>query len=151
MIILLKLAFKNVRRILAFPREQRKQIRSMTKKDLQLLRCLFVQDIVYIVCNIFLNVYYVYAVARMDQNQTSLELTIGDFLHKILNFLQFIPFCGSFFIFMAVSKVFRNELKRMMYKMIGKNLTPIREEENRQEHVRRDSVKLNVVNTVVSS
>ncbi len=151
MIILLKLAFKNVRRILAFPREQRKQIRSMTKKDFQLLHCLFVQDIVYIVCNIFLNVYYVYAVARMDQNQTSLEATISDFLHKILNFLQFIPFCGSFFIFMVVSKVFRNELKRMMYKMIGKNLTPIHEEENRQEHVRRDSVKLNVVNTAVSS
>ncbi len=151
MIILLKLAFKNVRRIRAFPREQRKQIRSMTKKDFQFLRCLFVQDILYIICNIFLNVYDVYAVGRVDKNPTSLELAISDFLHKLLNFLQLIPFCGNFFIFIVVSKVFRNELKRMMYKMIGKSSTLIREEENRQKHVEKDSVKLNVVNPVVSS
>ena len=42
MIILCIFAFKNVRRIRAIPREKRHQIRSMTKKDFQLLRCLFV-------------------------------------------------------------------------------------------------------------
>ena len=52
MIILSIFAFKNVRHIRAIPRQQRHQIRSMTKKDFQLLRCLFVQDIVYIIFSI---------------------------------------------------------------------------------------------------
>jgi hypothetical protein len=148
MTVLLILAFRNARRIRAIPREQRKQMRSMTKKDFQLLRCLFFQDIVYIVCNIFLNVYYVYSVARIDQNPSNLELIICDFVKKLLSFLQLIPYCDNFFIFIIVSKVFRNELKRMLYKMFGKNLSPIREDENRHEHVEKDSMKLNVVNTV---
>jgi hypothetical protein len=122
----------------------------MTKKDFQLLRCLFVQDIVYIIFNIFLNVYYVYAVTTMNETQTILVQFISEILEEFLTFLQFIPFCVSFFVFILVSKAFRSELKRMIYKMIGKNLAPIREEENIQENAERDSVKLNVaVSTIV--
>jgi hypothetical protein len=149
MIILLIIALKNVRRIRAVPRKQRQKIRTMTKKDFQLLRCLFVQDIVYIICNLFLTIYYAYAATRIDQTQTYLELIISDFLKNLFTLLEFIPFCASFFIFIVVSKAFRSELKRMIYKMIGKKLISIRNKENRQGIVRRDSVELNVVNTVV--
>ena len=45
MIVLSILSFKNVRHIRPVPRQQRKQLRSMTKKDFQLLRCLYVHNI----------------------------------------------------------------------------------------------------------
>jgi hypothetical protein len=45
---------------------------------------------------------------------------------------------------MALSKSFRNELKRTIYKIRGKDLVPIREEENKQENI------FNVVTPVVS-
>ena len=48
MIILTILALKNVGHIKSIPRRRQNQLRSMTKKDFQLLRCLFTQDIVYI-------------------------------------------------------------------------------------------------------
>jgi len=147
MIILLIFAFKNVHRIQTIPRQQRHPIRSMTKKDFQLLRCLFVHDVVYIICNFFLNVYYVYSAARVRQVQTTLEEAIGDFFGDFLTFFQQISYCVSFFIFIIVSKAFRNELKRRMYKMVGKNLNHVREEENNK----RDNVELNVVNSVVLS
>jgi len=152
MVILLIFAFKNVQRIRSIPRQQRQQIRSMTKKDFQLLRCLFVQDILYIISNIFLNIYYVYAVTTMNETKTILEQVISGFLEESLIFLQLIPCCGSFLVFIIVSKAFRSELKRMVYKIFGKNLTPIREEENNQENAERDNVKLNivVVSTIVS-
>jgi hypothetical protein len=44
----------------------------------------------------------------------------------------------------AVSRSFRNELKRTIYKICGKGLVPIREEENKQENI------FNVVTPVVS-
>ena len=147
MIILLVFAFKNVHRIQAIPRQQRHQIRSMTKKDFQLLRCLFAHDILYIICNFFLNVYYAYAAARITQVQTPLEEAISSFFRNFLTFLQQISFCVSFFIFILVSKAFRNELKRMIYKMVGKNLNHVREEENHE----RDNVELNVVHAIVLS
>jgi hypothetical protein len=147
MIILSIFAFKNVRGIRVIPRQRQTQIRSMTKKDFQLLRCLFVHDIVYIICNFFLNLYYVYAAARVRQVQTTLEEAIGDFFGDFLTFLQQIAYCVSFFIFIIVSKAFRNELKRMMYKMVGKNLNHVREEENNK----RANVELNVVHSVVLS
>jgi hypothetical protein len=145
MIILLVITFKNVHRIRAVPHQQRHQVRTMTKKDFQLLRCLFIQDVVYIPCNIFLNVYYAYVVATMNQTQTSLEEAISNFFKGFLYFLQFIPFCASFFIFVIVSKAFRHELKRLVYKTVGKDLIPLREEDNQQPNIATDNIGLNVV------
>lgn len=48
----------------------------MNRKDFQLLSCLLVQDIVYIGSNIFLNIYYVYIVARMNESKSILEQAI---------------------------------------------------------------------------
>jgi hypothetical protein len=151
MIILSMFTFKNVRRIRAIPRQQRKQIRSMTKKDFQMLRCLFVQDIVYIVFSFFLSIDYVYEAATSNQIQTPLVQAIDNFVHYFLTFLHDVPFCASFFIFISVSKAFRNELKRTIYKIFGKNLMAVREEENIQENAGGDNIELNVavVNPVV--
>jgi hypothetical protein len=141
-------AFKNVRRIKAIPREKRNQIRSMTKKDFQLLRCLFVEDIIFIIFGTLITAYYVYNAVTEDQVQTALEQAIRNFLSYIFTFLYNIPQCSSFLVYMIVSKSFRHEFKRTMYKIIGKEVTPIREEENKQENIGRDNIELNVVSTI---
>jgi hypothetical protein len=41
----------------------------------------------------------------------------------------------SFFIYVVISRAFRHELKRLVYTMFGRDVIPIREEENRQENV----------------
>ncbi|CAF0793277.1 unnamed protein product [Adineta steineri] len=144
MIILSIFSFKNVRHIRAIPiRQLRTQLRIMTKKDFQLLRCLFAHDIIYIIFSISINIYYVYDAATKKQTRTSLRQAIESFSLNFLSFLHNIPYCASFFIFIVVSKAFRTELKRIIYKIFGKNIMAIREEDNRQENV------VDVVNTIV--
>jgi hypothetical protein len=144
MIILSIFAFKNVRRIRAVPQQQRQQIRTMTKKDFQLLRCLFAHDIVFIIFSIGSASFTVYQTATRNQTRTPLQSAIITFINNFGTFLRLIPYCASFYIFVAVSKSFRNELKRTIYKICGKGLVPIREEENKQENI------FNVVTPVVS-
>ncbi len=143
-IVLCMFAFKNVRRIRAIPRQQRQQIRTMTKKDFQLLRCLFIQDFVYIIFSIGLTVFDVYQAATIHQIRTSLEQAIVDFFYKLFILLNYVPYCASFYILVVASKAFRNELKRMICKLCGKDSITIREEENKQENV------VTIVNDVVS-
>jgi hypothetical protein len=133
MIILSVFSFKNVRRIRATPRQQRKQVRSMTKKDLQLLRCLFVQTIVYIFVSIIPSCYSVYELITKHQLRTPLQTAIINFLDKFFTFIYFIFYCSSFFIFVCLSKAFRQELKRSIWKILGKNVAVFREEENKPE------------------
>jgi hypothetical protein len=135
MLILSVLSFKNVRLIRTVPREERNPIRSMKKKDFQLLRCLFVQGFVYITSAMLINTYYVYEAATRNQTQTPLEQAIGNFLDNFFTFLYNIQYCTSFYIFVAISKAFRHELKRMGYKICGKDLMPIREEQNIEHNV----------------
>jgi hypothetical protein len=131
MIILSVLSFKNVRRIRAIPRQRLKQIRSMTKKDFQLLRCLFVQIIVYISVSIIPSSYSVYQLITKHQIRTPLQEAIINFLDKFFMFVFFIFHCSSFFIFVCVSKAFRQDLKRIIWKIFGKNSVVLREEENK--------------------
>jgi len=77
--------------------------------------------------------------------RTISEQAIVKFLSNFFTFLYAIPFSTNFFVFMIVSKAFRHELKRTIYKIIGKKLITIREEEN----VGRDNVGMNIVNTIV--
>ncbi|CAF2855260.1 unnamed protein product [Rotaria sp. Silwood2] len=144
-IILSVIAFKNIRHIRIFPHHQRNQIRSMTIKDFQLLRCLFVQDIVYITVSIFSSVFSIYTATTRNQRTTSLQQAIHDFLDNFFVFLYFIFYCVNFFIFLIISKVFRHELKRMIYKIFGKNLREIRDEDNKQETMKDDHRQSNIV------
>jgi hypothetical protein len=121
MIVLSVLTFKNVRAIRSIPHQQRHQIRSMAKKDFQLLRCLFVQDIIFATFSISLTVSNAYSVAAVYQTQTALNLEIVNFFSNFSLFLHHIPFGASFFIFIGISKAFRSEMKRMIYKICGRN------------------------------
>ena len=133
MIVLIVLAFKNVRHIRLAPRQSRREVRQMTKKDFQLLRCLFALDISFIFFTIFLNMFYVYSAVTKAKLKTDLELAIGNFVFAVLNFIHHIPFCSNIFVFIFVSRAFRNELKRFINKIICKNIVQKRpEEENLQ-------------------
>jgi hypothetical protein len=140
MVILCVFTFKNVRRIRIIPRQQRIPIRLMKRKDFQLLRCLFTQNIIYILVQICPNVLNVYRTATKLQTRTPLEQTINAFLNDLFVFITYISHWSNFFIFLIISKAFRHEIKRMIYKFTGRELNPIREEEN---------VEINVVSTVV--
>ncbi|UJR32702.1 hypothetical protein I4U23_020161 [Adineta vaga] len=134
-IILSIFSFKNVRHIHVFPRHQRRDLRSMTKKDFQLLRCLFAFDIIYIVFSISLVVYMAYSVTIANTIQTSLERAINNFFGDCSHFLHHIPYSTSFFIFILVSKAYRHELKRMVFKLFRKNLPVMQTKENPQHHI----------------
>jgi hypothetical protein len=148
MIILCVFAFKNVRHIRTIPREKRNQIRPMTKKDFQLLRCLFAKSVVYVPSILLISVYNVYDTVTKEQMRTSLNQAIQDFLYNFVEFIFNIYYSADFFIFLIISKAFRHELKRMIYQVIDKDLMPIRDE-NRHEHIERDNVELNVFNANV--
>ncbi len=132
MVILSILSFKNVRSIRAVPHQQRQRIRTMTKKDFQLLRCLFAHDIVYIIFSLGFMINLVYDTAVINKIQTPLGQAIKDFFENLTHFFYHIPFCASFFIFLGLSKAFRHELKRMIYKIVGKDLVVLREEEEKR-------------------
>ncbi|UJR11708.1 hypothetical protein I4U23_015889 [Adineta vaga] len=132
MIVLCALAFKNVRQLRVVPREKRNQIRSMTKKDFQLLRCLFVQDIIYITFSIWIIIFYVYDAVTLDYVRTPLEHAIYSFVNNFVNFLYNIPYVSNFCVFIIISKSFRHELKRTICKIIDRDLAPMGEDENRQ-------------------
>jgi hypothetical protein len=151
LIILSILAFKNVRRIRSVPRQQRQRVRTMNKKDFQLLRCLYIYDIIYISFVSFPSIYGVYTTITRNDVRLPLDQAIVDFLTDFGIFIHHIPFGISFLIFISVSKAFRQEIKRMVYKMFGKNLMPVQEEENKQQNDARDAVELNVVVNVVST
>ena len=129
MVILSVLSFKNVRRIRAIPRQQRREGRSMTKKDFQLLRCLFVQDVVYISLSIGSTFYSVYKIITNGYRRTLLQQAIMDFVTNLVGFTYFIFYCTSFFIFICWSKAFREEVKQVIYKVFMENLAIMREEE----------------------
>jgi hypothetical protein len=141
MIILCLCTFKNVRHIRAIPRQKRHEIRMMTKKDFQLLRCLFLHDIIYIIFTIGYSIYIVYEGATIHQRRPSLQQEIVDFINHFNEFLHHIPFCVSFYIYIIVSKAFRNAVKRIIYQICRKDVSSIHEE----EHAVKDNRELNIV------
>ena len=145
MSILSVLSFQNIRYIRPIPRQQSHQLRSMTKKDFQLLRCLFAQILLYTIFSIWINLYRVYSIMTKDRKYTLVEQTISDFLSNFGTFFSRFPYCVNFFIFTAVSKVFRQQVKRIFYKLIGKNLIIPREEEQWQNPVELHVVNVNTI------
>ena len=123
MIVLSILALKNVRRIRAVPRQQRKEIRSMTKKDFQLLRCLYMHNIVYIIFSILVAFSIAYSRFVKFQAYSPINQAIETFLSNLGTFSHYIPYCSSFFISVSMSRAFRQELKRCAYRLLRKDLT----------------------------
>ncbi|UJR32697.1 hypothetical protein I4U23_020156 [Adineta vaga] len=150
MITLSIFAFKNVRRIRAIPRQQRRVIRSMTKKDFQLLRCLYVHNIIYIICSIVIIIGIGQSITLNYETSTAMEIAVNTFLNNFGSFLHYIPYCISFFIFSCVSKTFRLELKRCVLNICHRDLTvTVQDEENNQHELVRDKIELqNVISTI---
>ena len=148
MIVLSILAWKNVRQIRALPRQKRSGIRTMNKKDFQLLRCLYVHNIVYIICSIMMMVGFIYGAKVALQNQSPTEQAMSNFLYSVGAVLHYIPYCSSCIICASLSKVFRQELKRMTYRICGNNIAPIRDEDNQQRDQIRDTI---IVSTILAS
>lgn len=151
LIILSILAFKNVRRLRAAPRQQHHQYRTMHKKDFQLLFCLYIHDIVYIVFNVFIAVYYVYEAATKTGAPAPLRKAVDDFLYGFGIFIHHIPYCASFFIFASVSKAFRQEFKRLFHKKCIKGILQIRKVQTRPQNIQQEHLRVNVVNPIVST
>ncbi|UJR23070.1 hypothetical protein I4U23_026094 [Adineta vaga] len=149
MIVLCLLSFKNIRHIQVVPRQQRNQRRTMTKKDFQLLRCLFAHGIVYIIFRIGINLYYGYDAITRGQQRSELRRIIEVLINDFLTFLFNASYCLSFFIYISISKTFRHELKRILWKVCGKDVMPMREEENRQDNLAVNAGS--VVNYIVPS
>ncbi|CAF1453699.1 unnamed protein product [Adineta steineri] len=143
LIILSTIAFKNVRRIRAIPRQERRQIRTMNKKDFQLLRCLYIQNIIYVVCSLLVGASVCYSTTLHMEALTLREQAINNFLNNFGAILHYIPYCTSFFIFVCVSKAFRLEVKRLIFKMVRKDLTTVREDENNQQEAVKDNIEQN--------
>ena len=147
LIILSILTFKNIRRIRAVPqRQQRNQIRTMNKKDFQLLRCLYVHDIIYIIFVAFPSVYNIYRAIRKHVVHTPRIQAMMDFVENFGFFIHHIPFCLSFIIFMSVSRAFRLEIRKILQRICGKCLIATPEEDTRQQSNPNDNIELNVVN-----
>ncbi|CAF3833515.1 unnamed protein product [Adineta steineri] len=150
LVILSVLSFKNVRHIQTVPRQERRQIRTMNKKDFQLLRCLYIHNIMFIICSTLTLINIGYGTAIKYQTVTSFEQAIQTFLTLLNTFIHSIPFCTSFFIFISISRAFRLELKRFLYRIYGKNLTTVRDEDNHQPVSSRKNIELRrVVSTIV--
>lgn len=150
-IIFSAFSVKNIRRIRAIPRQQRREARSMTKKDFQLLRCLFAQNIAYIVLSSFLNIYSVYRVITRDEIRTPYQTALVEFIYNVFMLIYFTYYCTSFFIFVCVSKAFRQEIRLLIYKIIGKDLTAVRnEDEQAQQDINKNNIEL-VVDVVSGS
>ena len=152
MIVLLTLSFKNVRRIRSIPRRQRQIGRTMHKKDFQLLRCLFAKDILYIVFNTFLCFYLIYKSIRKSQTQTIGQQQLDVFAFNLGYLIHQIPFCVSLYTYSLISRAFRQDFKRLVWKMIGKNntvVTPEEGEQNEQEARRRARESI-AISTIIS-
>lgn len=145
MIVLSVLSLKNVRRIRAVPRSHHREARSMRKRDFQLLRCLFIHDAVYVSVSIISTFYAVHRVMTRNSEHTALKIATDDFLEKLFVFIYFTFHCSSFFIFVCVSKAFRQEVRQLIYKMFAKDIPTSRTEQLQQQaNAKNDTTKVNI-------
>jgi hypothetical protein len=132
--ILCIVSFKNVYRIRTVSREQRNRIQLITMKDLQVLRCLFIYNIIFIMSSICSAVYSIYNEVTNDKIRTSSEQAIRSFLTDLFTFIGFSFYSVIFFVFFIVSKGFRRKLKQLFGKCFRKK------NPNRQNNVQRQTL-----------
>jgi len=145
LLILSILSFKNVHHLRAIPRDKRDRIRQMTKRDFQLLRCLYTHDITYILSIILVDVGAIYGTINPAYSRTPNEEALYNFLNSFGAFIHFISRCSSVFIFISTSKAFRQEFKRMIYKICCRNIPIVQEENQVQEHIEINNVHVHTV------
>lgn len=150
MIILLILSFKNVHQIRSIPRRQRQTIRMMRKRDFQLLRCLFLKDIIYILCNTLLWIYAIYKSIPQVHILSLWQRHFDVFMHDLGSLIHHIPFCLDFYAYILVSKAFRHDFKQWIWKIIGKEMNTLREDEINEAEARREVQQSIAISTIIS-
>ena len=120
----------------------------MRKKDFQLLRCLFAKDIIYIVCNTVLCTYFIYKFIPKSQAQVIQEQQITAFIFNMASFIHHIPFCASFYIYVIISRAFRQSCQRLIWKMFGKDIGVIPEEEPNEGGLGQHAIEMATVETI---
>ena len=149
MIILSILSCKNVRRIRSIPRRQRQTVRTMRKKDFQLLRCLFAKDIIYIVCNTVLCIYCIHRLIQQSQMPSRWQQEFNVSIYHLGILIHRVPFCLNLYTYVLVSKAFRHDLKRLIWKIIGKEAPTVREDEVNELEVRGEVKQSIVISTII--
>lgn len=133
MIVVCIFAFKNIRKSPIIQRQQQQQQRRiMTKRDFQLLRCLFNHNLIYIIFSIGMSLYPIYQMISFDRSKTPTEQIITDFLSNLAYLIHHVPYCINFYLYFLVSKVFQTEVKRQISRLFCRQHTLINEEEIRQ-------------------
>ena len=148
LLLLSILSYKNVRQIRSIPRQNRQQLRSMHKKDFQLLRCLYAHDIIHISINGCAAVYYTYLAATKNHPRTQLHTDIDDLFLSFGVLTRHVSYCVSFFVFILLSKAFRQETKRLIYKIFGKKLVLTQVQNNYKDKIEMNIIAENVVSTI---
>jgi len=129
MIVLCILSFKNVRHIHVLRSKQRNhELRLMTKKDFQLLRCLFAQDIIYITFAAIVMIHSLFQVIKNDHIYSTMERIQSILLNQCVTSFFNIYYSAHFLIFFSISKGFRHEFKRMICKVVRKNIPLLQED-----------------------
>ena len=108
--ILCFVSFKTIHRIHKYSDSQ---LRPIKKRDFQLLRCLFVYNVVYILTNISSTIHAVYTEITRKQSRTESQQVLQNFFGDLFTFIGFIFYASSFFIFFTISKSFRRNFKKL--------------------------------------
>ncbi|CAF1025737.1 unnamed protein product [Adineta steineri] len=131
----------------SIPRQQRQGIRTMHKKDFQLLRCLFMKSIVHIFGDSLIVPYTIYQGIPTSEISTPWELARGRFLFNLGFFIHLLPCCTDFFIYAVVSKDFRQKPKQIVSNIFGQNLV-IERNNDKQQELRAEPPELRIVSTI---
>ena len=84
-----------------------------------------------------MTIYKVYEATTIHRTRTWKKQVIIDFFEHLNEFLHHIPYCLSFYVYIFISKAFRNEFKRVFYRLHGKDVNTIRDEEIKAENIVR--------------
>ena len=94
-----------------------------------------------------------YRILAKSQLQTAWQQQIDLFLFDFGILINHLPSCLSFYIYILVSKAFRQACRRLVWKIIGKNFNDVREtrdEEQNEKGTRRERQESVAVSTIMS-
>ncbi|CAF1467713.1 unnamed protein product [Adineta steineri] len=110
----------------SIPRQQRQGIRTMHKKDFQLLRCLFIKSIVHIISNSLIIADLIYQDIPTSEISTPWDQARDRFLFNL---------------------DFRQKLKQIISNIFGQNLV-IERNNGKQQELRAEPTELRIVSTI---
>ncbi|CAF4300708.1 unnamed protein product, partial [Adineta steineri] len=96
-------------------------LRGQQKRDQQMFLMLLIQILVYLICIVPLMITYLYNAITIETNKSADRIAIEKFTAFIAESLLYFFCASSFYLYTMVSKLFRNELKRLLYLAFMRN------------------------------